>query len=256
MHITTHALVLREVDYKETDKILTLFTETEGKLTVSARGCRKKGSPIAAGCQLLVWAEFTLYEIKGRWAVKETASERLFDGIRRDLDRLALASYFAEVTELLAEEGQPDEELLALALNSLHALDKGTFPLAQVKAAFEWRAMAVAGYAPQVDCCGVCGRENLAEPRFHIQEATLVCEDCRGALPPGDCPPLTPEAVTALRRITEEDRRRMLSFRLDPVSLKRLGDAGEKYIIARLERGFHTLDFYKSLAVPPGPLKG
>ena len=45
MHITTKALVLRGVDYKESDKILTLFTRDQGKLTASARGCRKKGAP-------------------------------------------------------------------------------------------------------------------------------------------------------------------------------------------------------------------
>ena len=69
MHLTTNALVLRETNYKESDKILTLLTEQEGKLTVSARGCRKKGSPIASACQLLVWAEFTLYEFMGLWSV-------------------------------------------------------------------------------------------------------------------------------------------------------------------------------------------
>ena len=57
MHLTTNALVLREVNYKESDKILTLLTEQEGKLTVSARGCRKKDSPIAAACQLLAWGD-------------------------------------------------------------------------------------------------------------------------------------------------------------------------------------------------------
>ena len=124
MHLTTNALVLREVNYKESDKILTLLTEKEGKLTVSARGCRKKGSPIAAACQLLAWGEFTLYEFNGLWSVKETASERLFDGIRSVLEKVALASYFAEVTEALAEEGQPDPGLLSVTLNCLHALDK------------------------------------------------------------------------------------------------------------------------------------
>lgn len=45
MHMTTKALVLRQVDYKESDKILTLFTQEQGKLTASARGCRKRGAP-------------------------------------------------------------------------------------------------------------------------------------------------------------------------------------------------------------------
>ena len=56
MHMRTKALVLRETAYKESDKILTLLTQEAGKLTASARGCRKKGSAIAAGCQLLVWS--------------------------------------------------------------------------------------------------------------------------------------------------------------------------------------------------------
>ena len=56
MHLTTKALVLREVSYKESDKILTVLTAAEGKLTVSARGCRRRNSPIAAASQLLVWS--------------------------------------------------------------------------------------------------------------------------------------------------------------------------------------------------------
>ena len=75
MHITTKALVLRTTDYKESDKILTLLTQDQGKLTASARGCRKKGSAIAAGCQLLAWSEMVLYDFQGRWSVKEAATE-------------------------------------------------------------------------------------------------------------------------------------------------------------------------------------
>lgn len=71
MHLHTKALVLRETAYKESDKILTLLTQEQGKLTASARGCRRKGSPLAAGSQLLVWSDFILYEYQGRWSVKE-----------------------------------------------------------------------------------------------------------------------------------------------------------------------------------------
>ena len=46
MHLHTKALVLRETAYKESDEILTLLTQEQGKLTASARGCRRKGSPL------------------------------------------------------------------------------------------------------------------------------------------------------------------------------------------------------------------
>ena len=85
MHITTKALVLRGVDYKESDKILTLLTDEMGKITASARGCRKKGSPIAAGGQLRCWSEMVLSEDQGRWGVKEANTERQCRGCRDDL---------------------------------------------------------------------------------------------------------------------------------------------------------------------------
>ena len=251
MHLTTNALVLREVNYKESDKILTLFTQDQGKLTASARGCRKKGSAIPAGCQLLAWGEFTLYEFNGLWSVKETASERLFDGIRGDLEKVALASYFVEVTESLAEEGQPEPGLLAVTLNCLHALDKLNLTLTQVKTAFEWRSMALAGYEPQIEHCGVCGRPEPQEPHIHLGEGMVHCAPCRSKLGEGVSMPLSTAALAALRHITWGPRKRLLSFRLDGEGLKKLSDASEAYLMTRLERGFRTLDFYKRITYKP-----
>lgn len=224
MHVTTKALVLRSVDYRDSDKILTLFTREQGKLTASARGCRKKGSAIAAGCQLLAWSEMVLYDFQGRWSVKEAAVERLFPGVREDIVRLALGCYFAEVAELLAVEGIPSPELLSLVLNSLHALDKlRDKPLPLVKAAFEWKVMALAGYEPLIDGGAVRG------------EGFSVL--------------MPPQALAALEHILHGDPQRLFSFRLEEESLKSLADAAEDYLRTQLERGFSTLDYYKSLTM-------
>ena len=248
MHITTMALVLRTVDYKETDKILTLLTQDQGKLTASARGCRKKGSAIAAGCQLLAWSEMVLYDYQGRWAVKEAAAERLFQGARDDIERLALGCYFAEVAELLAVEGESSPELLSLTLNSLHALDKmQDKPPALVKAAFEWKAMALAGYEPLIDGCDVCGASPPKEPRFHLREGVLHCAGCRDGVGEGISMPLSAAALAALTHIVHGDPKRLFSFRLEGEALKQLADAAEAYLHTQLERGFSTLDYYKSL---------
>lgn len=245
MHLTTTALVLREVNYKESDKLLTLLTGEEGKLTVSARGCRKKGSAIAAASQTLVYSEMTLYEFKGRWAVKEAAIRRPFDTVRSDLDRLALASYFAEVAELLAEEGQREPELLSLILNCFHALDSLALPLGQVKTAFEWKAMALAGYEPMAEGCALCGRPEPEDPCLLLSRGLVCCAGCR---PAGEgAMPLTGAALAALGRIVGGDPKRLFSFRLDETSMARLCAASEAYLLAQLERGFRTLDFYKAL---------
>ena len=248
MHITTKALVLRGVDYKESDRILTLLTQEQGKLTASARGCRKKGSAIAAGCQLLAWSELVLYDYQGRWAVKEAAVERLFQGVRNDIVRLSLGCYFAEAAELLAVEGEENTPLLSLTLNSLHALDKmPEKPLALVKAAFEWKAMALAGYEPRMEGCAVCGTAPPEEPRFHLREGVLHCARCREAVGDGISMPLSPPALAALAYILHGDPRRMFSFQLAGEPLTQLADTAEAYLHTQLERGFSTLDYYKSL---------
>ncbi len=224
MHTTTKALVLRTVDYKESDKILTLFTQDQGKLAASARGCRKKGSAIAAGCQLLAWSEMVLYDYQGRWSVKEAATRRLFRGVLEDIERLALGCYFAEAAELLAVEGEENPELLSLILNSLHALDKmPDKPLLLVKAAFEWKAMALAGYEPLIDGDAVRGE--------------------------GISLPLPPPALAAVAHIVHGDPKRLFSFCLEGEELNQMAAAAEAYLRTQLERGFSTLDYYKSLSL-------
>lgn len=247
MHVTTKALVLRGVDYKESDKILTLLTSDMGKLTVSARGCRRRGSPIAAGCQLLCWSEMVLYEYQGRWAVKEANTERQFRGVRDDLEKLALACYLAEVTEVLAVEGLPSPELLSLILNSLHALEKLKKPHALIKAAFELKAMCLAGYEPLLDGCAVCGAETPADPRFHLREGVLHCASCRSGMGDGISMPMDEAGLKAMQHIAWGDPKRLFSISMGEESLKRFSDLAEAYLHTQLERGFHTLDFYKSI---------
>jgi len=72
MYIKTDGIVLREVAYQDSDKLLTVLTREYGKLTVRARGVRSSRSRSKAACQLLAYSEMTLYE-KGRWTMLDAA---------------------------------------------------------------------------------------------------------------------------------------------------------------------------------------
>ena len=123
-HISTQGLVLREVNYKESDKILTVLTAEGGRRTVKARGCRRKGSPLAASAQLLVYSDMTLFEYRDHFTLNEAESLQQFWHMKSDVVKLSLASYFAEVMEAVAVEGRPDPAALSLILNALYALDR------------------------------------------------------------------------------------------------------------------------------------
>ena len=82
-HIVIQGLVLRETETKDADKILTLLTAERGKLSVIARGARRKNCKFAACAQSLAWSEWTLYQ-KGQWYyASEGATLELFNGLRR-----------------------------------------------------------------------------------------------------------------------------------------------------------------------------
>ena len=136
-YIVTKGVVLRETETKEADKILTLLTADRGKIAVIARGARRKSCKYAACAQQLAYSEWTLYQ-KGDWYyANEGATVELFNGLRTDLEALALGCYFAELTEAVTAAESPAGPLLSHLLNGLYALSALHKPPALVKPAFE-----------------------------------------------------------------------------------------------------------------------
>ena len=161
MYLTIQGLVLRVTDYNDRDALLTLLTARHGKLTVKARGLRRKNSPLIAPCQLLAYAEFTIFEYRGMYTINEAHSIELFQGLRRDLTKLSLGIYFAQASEVLSQEDLPNPELQSLVLNCLYALDKLEKPENMVKAVFELRSASIAGYTPDLFGCHICGSQDV-----------------------------------------------------------------------------------------------
>lgn len=247
MYLTIQGIVLRVTDYNDRDALLTVLSRAHGKLTIKARGLRRKNSPLIAPCQLLAYGEYTLFEYRGQYTINEAQSIELFQPLRRDLTKLSLGTYFAQAAEVLSQEDLPNPELQALLLNCLYALSKLDLPEMQVKAVFELRAACLAGYTPDLFGCHVCGNQN--PDRFDLSAGQLECLGCRAADSPGIRMPVTPGILEAMRYICFCDPKKLFSFRIGQDALEKLSALTEAYLTTQLERGFSTLDFYKSLTV-------
>ncbi len=249
MYLTTQALVVRVTAYNDTDAMLTLLTAKHGKLSVKARGLRRKNSPLAATCQLLSYGEFTLFEYRSAYTINEAHPIELFTALRRDLQKLSLGTYFAQAAELLSQEDLPNPELLSLVLNCLYGLSKLDVPEALVKTVFELRGACLAGYAPDLYGCHRCG--NPFPDRFDLSEGRLECSDCRDHTSNGIRLPITAGMLETMHYITTCDAKKLFSFQAGNETLEQLSAVTESYLTTQLERGFSTLDFYKSLLIPP-----
>lgn len=245
MFNSTKGLILREVRYKEADRILTILTESDGKITAKARGALRKSSRTGAATQQLTWSELTLFGNKGKWSVNEATVAEGFEGLRADIEKLALGSYFADCLETFAVEDQPDPALLQLGLNSLYALSRDLAEPEKIKAAFELRLMCLTGFRPELSACSVCGRPDPRDPILSLGDGTICCRGCRKAAWDGVL--LEDEALAAARYVTEAPAKRLFSFPLEGKGLQCLSRASELFLQAHAERSFATLAYYKDL---------
>lgn len=245
MYEKTEGIVLRETDYKDKDKLLTVLTAEHGKITVKARGVKGTHSKSKAACQLLAFSEFTLYEQQGRYTATETVTKEIFPELRSDIELLSLASYFAQAADVIAQENDPSGEILSLLLNALYALAKLKKPQPLVKAVYELRMACISGFLPDLRSCALCGRDT--PDRFNISQGFLQCATCLNEETQGIRMPMGTGTLQAMRYICACDPKKLFSFTVGEQSLRELGQITESYLCMRLERGFYTLDFYKSL---------
>lgn len=247
MYLTTQGIVLRVTDYNDKDAILTVLSRDNGRLTVKARGLRRKNSTLVAPCQLLAYGEFTLFEYRGQYTINEAHALELFQNLRRDLVKLALGTYFAQVCEMISQEDIPNPELVSLLLNCLYAISKLDLPEAKIKSVFELRAACLAGYTPDLFGCHRCGNQD--PDRFDLSAGVLECRICRDRDSSGIRMPVNSSVLEAMRYICFCDPKKLFSFQIGEANQEALSAITEAYLTTQLERGFSTLDFYKSLMI-------
>lgn len=245
MYLTVRGLVVRTTEYKERDSLLTLLTDELGRITVKARNVRRKNSPLTAACQLLCLSEFTLFSYKDSYVVNDAHVIEQFQGLRLDVKKLALASYFSQVASLISMEDTPTPELQPLVLNCLFALSQLDIPENKVKAVFELRCACLAGFMPDLYGCRICGKET--PDYFDVSAGQLECFSCRSYEDNGIRMPLSEGMLNAMRYICSCDQKRIFSFSLSDSAMESLSSVTEAFLSTQLERGFSSLDLYKSL---------
>ena len=174
-------------------------------------------------------------------------ADKILTVLTAEQGKIAVIARGAQAANLqaVATEDAPHQELLSHLLNGLYAISVLHKPLPLVKAAFELKLLCLAGYAPLADTCAYCGRQDPEQPFFDVLDGVLRCGTCGGGERRGL--PLCPDSLAALRHIVYGDAKRLYSFTLGSEAQKRLSAAAEAFLAAQLERGFKTLDFYKSV---------
>lgn len=244
MKITDTGLVLREVKTGETSRILTLLTARHGVLSASARGSMSPKSKLFSASGLFCYSEWTLREGRSTHFIDEAAPIEVFFGLRQSLEALSVATYLAELLQILSPTGEEGGRLLLLALRSLYRMSEGRADPALVKAVFEMRSLSEAGFYPDLAACARCGREEDIL-LFDERQGEVLCEACRKETEnPAN---LTSGALNALRHIVDSEAGKEYSFTLGGESLLALERTAERFALSHLDYPPKSLDFLKTI---------
>jgi DNA repair protein RecO (recombination protein O) len=180
---TTYALLLRSVDFGESDKIVHLLTPGSGRLTAIAKGARRSVKRFPGTLDLFNHLRVQTYQSRpGRMVhLQQARLVSAFEGLRAVPGRFALGCYLLEMLDRVAPEGGSSQDCKRLFDFTLGAL--GTIAVSdsdlRLRVLLELRALDAAGLRPELRRCVRCGQEpSSGRVGFHVADGGLVCERC------------------------------------------------------------------------------
>ncbi len=247
-YIKTDGIVIREVNTGESDKIITIFTKSSGKVSAFAKSARRPRSKLVAGTQLLCYGSFVLFKGRDLYSINSCDVIEPFYEMRNDIVRLTYSAYIVEIINDIIQEEQPASKSLQLLLNTLYMLAKTGKSPELITRIFEMRFLSIMGYAPGVRGCISCGREEFNGAYFSFKECGLLCGECVTADDP--CAErISPGTVRALRHIVCSGIKELFNFELSQSVLGELGRISRRYLKDRLDKDYKKLEFLKTLEV-------
>ncbi len=176
--IKHRALVLRSVKFGDHDRMLTLFSQSEGKISAVAKGAMSLKCAYAPSAQLFALSDFVLGASPRGVYVCSADLIRPFDGVGRDYERMAAASYMCELVDILYTDGINEEMAFSLLCYGLDIAEKAeiaAMPLCALAVALKLTGLY--GVSPQLAKCILCGAES-DQYVFDYARGGAVCPAC------------------------------------------------------------------------------
>ena len=146
MEIKTEAIVLQAIDYKDNDKLLTLFSPSLGRITAGIKGVKKPTAKLAFSAQPFCFAEYILAEKNGRYTVTNAYLHESFFALRYDIVRFYAACALAEICLTILYENEDYEGLFVALIEGLKALALSEDDPAEAVVTFALVALRESGY--------------------------------------------------------------------------------------------------------------
>ncbi len=176
--IKTEGIVLKEIKYGETSKILSIYTEKLGKISVMVKGAYNPKSKYIANTQVFSLNEFQLRRGKNFYYILDADLINSFYDIREDFERVIYGYYLLELMEKSVPLEQENETLYRLLKKGLEVLSETKEEYIKLILGYELKFISFLGYRPHLETCLNCGSSKFKRIKFSLENGGLVCENC------------------------------------------------------------------------------
>ncbi|MBK6770062.1 MAG: DNA repair protein RecO [Ardenticatenales bacterium] len=239
------AIVLKRHDYGEADRILTVYTRQQGKITVIAKGVRRIASRKAGHVELFTHAQMMLAEGRNMDVLTQAEMIEAFPRLRDDLVRMTYAYHIAELVDRFEQDGHPSPQTFQLLRDSLAALGDADDPFV-VARYFELRYLSLIGYRPHLFECAQCATS--LEPGaavFSPEAGGVVCPACARAV--SDGLRIDDAAFRVLRFLQTREIGLILHLVLQSGTRGQVEQALHGFVRHHLERELRSVEFLNGL---------
>ena len=242
---TTNALIIREQQLGESDRLITMLSSDYGIIKAYATGAKTIKSKKGAATSLLAYSSVTLSLKNNTYRVIEAAPIEIFFKAGQDLENLSLAQYFCELCDTYAPRDENCNDILRLVLNSLYFLSEKKRNIHLLKGIFELRLMSQVGYMPDLVACKTCVKYEDDIMYFDTYEGLLYCTGC--VKYSKDFAVINKTLLTAMRHIVYVDLSKLFAFSIPNEAAVALAKITERYLLNKTEHTFQTLNFFNTL---------
>lgn len=180
MELIVNAVMLRAVDYNENDKILTLLTAENGKISAGIKGVKKAAAKLKFAAQPFCFAEYVLARRGDKYTVINATECESFYDLRTDIGKFYAASAAIEAADALSYEGDEFRELFYSLVDTLSKISVGDENTHLIS--FLLYALRQAGYGINAENCAECGSPLIEADklRFDMNTGSFTCYGCAG----------------------------------------------------------------------------
>jgi DNA repair protein RecO (recombination protein O) len=182
----SEAIILKAMKYRESSKILTLYTREYGKLSVIAKGARDPKSKFGSALEPMnyVFAVFYKKENRELHLLTQCDLMKSFRHLSEDMERLHAAMAIVELVDAVSHSEERNEPLFRTTVESLEEINRATKNALQVLYLFEMRLSGILGFRPNFHTCFNCGRSMDAKSvgpkgaELHLNGGGVFCVYC------------------------------------------------------------------------------